>query len=134
MKTIKKMLNGLALTIFVIGLLPMVGVAVEDSGKSNLPSQTEKAEYEQLFGKIADLDITENRTMLTLQKPESGVEKPSAPVVEHQMKFALDKGTQITDGTKELNLSDLEIGQHVRIMFIETWFGKRIAQTIVIQK
>jgi hypothetical protein len=109
-----------------------MGLSIEELGESKLVATTEEGNNYQVFGKITDLLITENKTILTLDRPESGIKEIEAPLAENSMKFTLDKDTQITDGAQDLDLSDLKIGQHIRVMYVEKGLGRRIAQGIVL--
>jgi hypothetical protein len=131
MKCFKKTLKFFFLGLFALYFYTH-GFAVEEIEESKLISKAEKKEdYEQVFGKITDLLITENKTMLTLDRPEK--EMMDIPAAQKQVKFTLDKDTQITDGTQDLNLSDLKIGQHIRVLYTEKGLGRRLAQAVVIQ-
>lgn len=156
MKTINLFLIG-AWGILALCLLPMKSLALEDP-ESTFPSefkeksvdsqaesragmdenstakQVEMKDQELLFGKIADLHITHNRSTLVLVKPDVPVEPSGTPAAESSLKMTMNEETEVTDGTEKLGLDDLKIGQHVRVMYEKTWFGRHVVQAIVIQK
>lgn len=104
-----------------------------DGAEEKSEETGKKPAYEQVFGRVASLTVTERQSVLVIDKPHAASQRPDAPAAEVPMKFFLNQHSAVTDGTHELNPSDLNVGQHVRVLFRETWLGRRIVQAIIVQ-
>lgn len=93
----------------------------------------EEKELELLFGRISKIEEADKgRSVIALDKPAAQIESPQdARVADRMMRVFLAPETQISEeGGKALQLSDLKVGEHVRVMYSQTWYGKRTAQSI----
>lgn len=90
---------------------------------------------EQLFGKITDVSVAQDKTVLTLDKPEAGMAQPAASEsVQTPEEFIIDSSSRITDGSRTLRPEDLKPGQHLRLTYNEEMGNNRVIQATVVRR
>ncbi len=121
-----------------------LSVAIEESDKQSgtnkdtaqaslTDSKSTQAKNEQMiYGKIEAIENRGNGKFLLTVEPDQTTTLPSSSAPQGKTEVLVDQSTQIIQGSERLDKDDLKEGQHVRISFVKSLLGGRVAQTVML--